>query len=172
MKIIEAMKKQKELMVKAEDLRKKIGTYCADNSHETATYGAEQKTKIKEWLQGHSDVLKEILKLRIAIQRTNLQTDVTIELGGKQVTKCIAEWIHRRKELAGLELQSWQVLTDRNLKEGAIKSSTGEITQVTIRRYYDPSERDQSVELFRTEPGVIDRTLEVTNAITEVLEGA
>lgn len=170
MKIIEAMKKQKELLVKADDLRKKIALYCADHSHETALYGAEQKTKIKEWLQGHSDVLKEILKLRIAIQRTNLATNVEIELGGKQVTKCIAEWIHRRKELAGLELNAWAGLTDRGLREGVIKTSTGENMEVKLRRYYDPSERDAAVELYRTEPGVIDRTLETVNAITNLVE--
>lgn len=171
MKIIEAMKKIKELQIKAEDLRKKVGTYCADQSHETAVYGDQQKTKIKEWLQGHGDVIKEILKLRISIQRTNLATDVTIELGGKQVTKSIAEWIHRRKELAKSEELAWGSLTDRNLREGTIATSTGEKQEIKIRRYYDPSERDANIDLYRTEPGIIDRTLEVTNAITDINEG-
>lgn len=170
MMIIEGMKKIKELQIKAEDLRKKIGTYCADQSHETPTYGTEQKAKINEWLQGHSDVTKEILKLRINIQRTNLATSVDIELGGKIVTKSIAEWIHRRKDLSGLELSAWGQLGDRGLKEGTIKSSTGELQEVKIRRYYDPSDRDKNIELYRTEPGVIDRTLEVVNAITKLLE--
>ena len=42
-KIIEAMKKIKALQVKAEDLRKKVATYCADQSHETAVYGDRQR---------------------------------------------------------------------------------------------------------------------------------
>lgn len=170
MKLIEAMKKIKDLQIKAEDLRKKCATFCADLSHETATYGAEQKTKIKEWLQGHSDLMKEILKLRIAIQKTNLVTNVTIELGGKQVTKSIAEWIHRRKDLAGLEKSIWDSLTDRGLREGVGTTSTGEKMDVKIRRYYDPSEKDNNVELFRSEPSTIDRTLEVINAVTDLIE--
>jgi hypothetical protein len=44
------------------------------------------------WIQAHGDIMKEILKLQIAIQKTNLLTPVTIEIGGKQVTKSIAFW--------------------------------------------------------------------------------
>lgn len=168
MKIIEAMKKIKELQIKAEDLRRKVHTYCADQSHETPVYGEIQKTKIKEWIQGHGDVIKEILDLRVSIQRTNISTPVTIELGGKSVTKSISEWIHRRRDLASFDLSIWQGIGDRGLKEGTILSSTGEKMEVRIRRYYDPSERDNAIELYRTEPGVIDRTLEVINAVTDI----
>lgn len=170
MKIIEAMKKIKDLKIKAEDYRKKVMTYCADLSYETPLYGAEQKTKIKEWLQGHGDIIKEILKLRIQIQKTNLATSVTIELGGVQVTKTIAEWIHRRKDLAELERTIYSSLTDRGLREGTIISSTQEKIEARIRRYFDPSERDTSIELYRGEPSKIDSTLEVINAVTDLLE--
>lgn len=169
MKLIEAMKKIKDLRIKADDLRKKVGTYCADQSHETPVYD-NQKAKVKEWTQGYSDILKEILSLRVAIQKTNLQTDVTMELGGKQVTKTIAEWIHRRRDLADLERSIWANIGDRGLREGTIQTSTGEKTEVKIRRYYDPEERDKNVELFRSEPSVIDSTLEVINAVTDLVE--
>ena len=106
----------------------------------------------------------------MAIQKTNLATDVTIELGGKQVTKTIAEWIHRRRDLANLEQSIWANISDRGLKEGTIATSTGEKTEVKIRRYYDPEERDNKVSLFREEPSIIDRTLEVTNAVTDLVE--
>ena len=172
MKLIEALKKIKELEKKADDLKGKVHTYCADQSHETAVYGKDQAEKIKEWIQGHGDVLREILKLRIGIQRTNLETSVTIELGGKQVTKSIAEWIHRRRDLAAKAYAVWAGIGDRGLREGVIKSSTGESMEVKIRRYYDPAERDLRMEEFRSEPSVIDRTLEVTNAVTELIDEA
>lgn len=170
MKIIEAMKKIKELAIKADDLKKKVSVYCADQSHETPVYGAEQPNKIKGWVQSHGDILKEILKLRVDIQRTNLKTFVTIELGGRQVSKSIAEWIHRRRDLAASEQALWAGIGDRNLREGVIQTSTGEKMDVKIRRYYDPSERDRAIELYRSEPSVIDRTLEVTNAVTDISE--
>lgn len=170
MKIIEAMKQIKDLQIKAEDLRKKISNYCSDQSHETPMYGKDQAAKIKEWLQSHGDILKQILKLRVGIQRTNIETPVTIELGGVQVTKSIAEWIHRRRDLAALEQSSWSGIGDRNLREGSIKTSTGENMEVRIRRYYDPGERDTKIELYRSEPAKVDSTLEVINAITDIRE--
>jgi hypothetical protein len=170
MKLIEAMKLIKELQVKADDLRKKVGQYCADLDYETPLY-PDQKRQVSEWIQSHSDITKKILELRTSIQKTNLATTVAIELGGKTVTKTIAEWIHRRRDLAKSELEMWSKLTDRNLKEGAIPSTMagGEAKAVKIRRYFDPLERDKAIELYRTEPGIIDRTLEVINAITSVI---
>lgn len=172
MKLIEAMKLIKELQVKADDLRGKVKQYAADLDFETPMY-PDQKRQIKEWIQSHSDILKEILKLRTNIQKTNLKTKVDMQLNGKTVTKTIAEWIHRRRDLATSELAMWQGLTDKGLKEGQFLPATSpgvQPTPVKIRRYYDPTERDTKIELFRSEPGIIDRTLEVVNATTEVVE--
>ena len=170
MKLIQAMKKLKDLNAKAEDLREKVSIFCADVTIENPTY-PDQRRQISEWMQGHSDILKEILHLRVAIQRTNIATDVTIEIGGKHVTKTIAEWIHRRRDLAKLELAMWQQLTDRNLKEQNIQTAPGAaVTEVRIRRYYDPADRDGKLELYRSEPSVIDGTLEVVNATTDLQE--
>lgn len=168
MKIIEAMKKIKDLQKKADDLRTKVKQHCADLDFETAVY-PDQKGQVQSWLQSHSDVVKEILALRFAIQKTNIATPVTIELGGVQVTKTIAEWIHRRRDLASLEMDVWRGLTDRNLKEGAIQQTSGQTRDVKIRRYYDPAERDKKVDLYRSEPSIIDATLEVVNAVTELV---
>jgi len=170
MKIIEGMKKIKNLTEKAADLRGKISTFCADLTMETPTY-PDQRKQVSEWLQAHGDVLKEILKLRVAIQRTNLATPVTIELDGKQVTKPIAEWIHRRRDLAKLELDAWIKLGDRGLKEQNIQTSPGGVvTEVRIRRYFDPLERDQKQGLYRSEPSTVDAALEIVNATTELME--
>ena len=110
MKIIQAMKQLKDLSVKATDLRNKISQHSADLTFETPVY-PDQRRQVSEWLQAHGDVLKEILRFRIAIQRTNLATQVSIELGGKTVTKCIAEWVHRRRDLSKLDMEAFQKLT-------------------------------------------------------------
>ena len=169
MKLIEAMKKIKDLTVKATDLQAKVAAHCANLDIETPLY-ADPKSQVAEWIQAHHDILKEILALRVGIQRTNLQTSVTIELGGKQVTKSIAEWIHRRRDLAGLEMGMWSKLGDRGLREGTITQSTGaEPRAVKIVRHFDPKQRDAAVDLYRSEPSKIDGTLEVVNAVTEVV---
>ena len=169
MKIIEAMKQIKDLQRKAEDLRQKIGNHSADLDYETPLY-ENQKLQVAEWLQAHSDIMKEILRLRFAIQRTNIVTEVTITLAGKDVTKSIAEWIHRRRDLASFEQAAWAKLTDRGLREGTITQSTGQLKEVKIRRYFDPLTRDQKLDEFRSEPHQIDATLEVVNAITDLIE--
>lgn len=170
MKLIQAMKQIKDLQLKADDLKKKIATHCVDLDFETPLYGADQKSQVDKWLQSVGDLYKEILRLRIAIQKTNLATMVTIELGGKQVEKNVAEWIHRRRDLANSEMELWKQLTDRSLKEGMTKTTAGEVKEVKIRRYYDPTERDTKIELFRSEPSIVDATLEVVNATTDLME--
>jgi hypothetical protein len=169
MKLIQAMKQIKDLQIKADDLKKKAATYCAIQNVETPLYGTEQSAKIKEWIQGYSDIVKEILRLRVAIQRTNLNTNVTIELGGIQVTKSIAEWIHRRRDLAKMEQDVWLALTDRGLKEGLMLNSQQEKVEVKIVRFYDAAERDRKSELYRSEPSIIDSTLETVNAVTDLI---
>lgn len=170
MKIIEALKGIKDLHRKADDLVEKIKEHSADLDCETPKY-PDQKRQVAEWVQSHSDILKEILRLKIALLRTNLATNVTIELGGKHVTKSIAEWIERRRSLAALEMKAWNSLTDKNLKEGYENRLTPNSPASLIKRrlYFDPVERDEKREMFREEPAKIDGTLEVANAVTDLI---
>jgi hypothetical protein len=170
MKIIEALKQIKDLQRKAEDLRKKVRDNCAISSVETPVYGEKQRDTVSGWIQAHSDILKEILRLRTAIQKTNLATEVTIELNGKTVTKTIAEWIHRRRDLAATEFQMWNMLTDKNIKEGIAQAPSGAEMKVEIVRFYDPEERDNKKEAFSSEPTTVDARLEIINAVTDVIE--
>jgi hypothetical protein len=170
-KIIEALKKIKQNKEKVEDLQEKIGSVCANLSFETPLYGSETGTKIKEWLQSCQDLSQENVRLLVAISRTNLVTPVTIELGGKRVTKTIAEWIWRRREYARLDLSTFAKLTDRGLKEGASNTSTGVPMEIKIVRHYDPQTRDAAMAIYQAEPHEIDSTLEVINATTDLIEG-
>ena len=169
MKLIEGLKGLKLLEKKTEDLCSLVSTHCARSSLESDRYPAQAK-KIESWIQSHSDTLKEILRLRIAIQRTNLMTDVTIELGGKNVIKTLAEWIHRRRDLAAKELKMWNSLTDRGIKEGLGNGPSGDPMEFKIVRFYNPEERDNKRELYQSEPMLIDGRLEVVNAVTDLIE--
>jgi hypothetical protein len=172
MKLIEALKQIKDLQRKAEDLRVKVQEHCAITSMETPTYGTaeEQRKKVAGWIQAHSDILKEVLRLRVAIQDTNLRTDVTIELNGKGVTKSIAAWIHRRRDLAHDEFSMWSLLTDKKIQEGVVQSPSGHPMEIKVVRFYDPEHRDNMRDLFSSEPSTIDAKLEIVNAITDLLE--
>ena len=168
MKIIEAMKEIKRLEEKVLDLGGKLGVHCVDLDYENPIY-PNQREKIKEWLQSCHDSIKESQRLKIAIQKTNLDTIVSIELGDKKVEHSITEWILRRRIYANMEQVVWRALTTRGLKEGQFKNTAGEIFQTKIRLYFDPVERDKKIEEYRSEPNIIDRTLEVVNATTELV---
>lgn len=169
MKIIEAMKRVKLNEEKIVDLQAKIKQYCVHLNIEKPAY-KDQHARVKEWLQSCTDLTQENVRLLCAIQRTNLETPVTIELGGKSVTKTIAEWVWRRRKYAEIDRQTWSGLSDRGLKEGISQSPTGGQVEMTLVRYFDPVERDNRVLMYREEPGLIDSTLEVVNATTDLLE--
>jgi hypothetical protein len=169
MKIIEALKQGKDLLRKASDIRDKVAKYSAHLNVETPMY-TDQTRQVNEWIQSHTDILKEVLRLRVAIQRTNMLTQVTIELNGQQVTKSIAEWIHRRRELATLERACWAGLTDKGLREGFATDSQNEKREVKIVRCYNPAVRDTQIELLTSEPSIIDSRLEVVNAVSDLIE--
>ena len=52
----------------------------------------------------------------------------------------------------------------------AIGQLTGEKIEVKIVRCYDPTTRDTKIELYRSEPVLIDSQLEITNAVTDLIE--
>jgi len=169
MKIIEGLKQIKDLQRKADDLRTLVSNHCAISSFDTPMY-PDQKKKVREWIQAYSDILREISRIRTAVQRTNLNTQVSIELGGKTITKSITEWIYRRRDLATLELHIWKALTDRGIREGQVKGPTGDPIDMKIIRYFDPEERDNKIDLYSSEPITIDSKLEIVNAITDLIE--
>lgn len=170
MKIIEAMKRVKQNKEKVADLRGKLGSICANLAHETKVYGQETGNKVKEWLQACDDISQENVRLLCAIQKTNLTTNVTIELNGKQVTKSIAEWVWRRREYAKEDLNTWSVLGDRGIKEGVAQTTTGAPFELKLERHYDPVKRDEMVAMYRAEPHLVDAALEVINATTDLVE--
>jgi hypothetical protein len=169
MKLIEALKKIKDLQRKADDIRELVKQHCAISTLETPTF-ENQYEKVNGWIQSHSDLLKEILRLRVCIQRTNLDTQVTIEFENGKATKSIAEWIHRRRDLAGEELKMWAGLSDRGIREGDTQGPGGTIVNIKIVRYYDPDRTFEMRSSLKSEPMTIDSTLEVTNAVTDLIE--
>jgi len=177
MKIIEAMGKIKANKEKIADLQGKIAKNSAHLSYETPEYGtaAEVSKKLEEWAQSCEYTAQENIRLLMAISRTNLATDVTIEIGGQEVTKKIAAWVLRRGNkttpgYAATDLKTWSSMTDRGLKEGNINSSTGIPTEVKLVRNYNPVRRDKKTAEYQSEPHQINARLEVVNAETDLIE--
>lgn len=169
MKIIQAMKQVKANKEKITELSQRIQRNSAHLSIESPLY-EDQADKIKEWTQTCLDVSRDNVELLVRIAKTNMATPVTIELGGKQITKSISEWVWRRREYAALDLGIWSVQSDRNLKEGQVQTSPGVMSEIKLVRYYDPAKRDEAMDNLRREPHLIDGMLEVVNAVTDLVE--
>jgi len=170
MKIIEGLKKVKELEKKINDLIAKVELASADTELDTPLY-PDQKAKVAEWMQAIHDLLLEIERLKYRIQKTNVLTEVTIELGNKQITKSISQWILRRQSFAEKEKYAWSRLTDRGLQTQATRSSnTSEPKYYKVRIYFDPQERDKMMSVYSSERSIIDGKLEIVNATTDLLE--
>lgn len=171
MKIIEALKGVKVLRKKQSDLIKKIAQNCALMSFNDPPYGETQAKMVAGWVQGIEGLSKQILAMSIQLQKTNLNTLVTIELEGVAVEKTIAEWILRRRYLAQADLQAWNTLTDRGLQDKVLPG-TGEAKdqRATVVRFFDPAIRDAKVVALAEEPAIIDAKLEVVNATTDLLD--
>jgi len=169
MKLIEALKEKKDIQRKLEDLRKKITQYSVDYDYETSIY-TNQKDVVSGWIQAHTDLVRRIEYLALAIQETNAKTLVPIKLGENTVLKSIAAWILRRKSLAAMEATAWTALTDRGMKDGQIKTTSGEMKDAKVRRYFEQATKDLNLAILQEEPHLIDSRLEVINAVTDLIE--
>ena len=171
MKIIQGLKKIKELQKRISDLQKRIRENCADMETDEPVY-ADQRSQIDGWIQAIHDSVKEIMRLRCAIQLTNLKTIVTININDLEVGHTISEWIHRRRDLAGIEEDTWSCLSDKGLTPKAMNDTAdpNNVKVIKVRRYYSPEVRDKNIDMFKSEPQLIDATLEVVNAETDLIE--
>lgn len=170
MKLIEAMKRVKANKEKIADLQERIGQVAAHLSIESPLYGVDTPSKINEWIQSCNDLTQENVRLLVAVARTNLATAVPIQLGGKLVTKSIAEWVWRRREYAAVDLATWSKLNDRGLNDRQLSTSTGVPLEIKVVRNYDPDRRDEKISEFKMEPHEIDAALEVVNAVTDLVD--
>lgn len=168
MKIIEAMKRIKHLKTKVEDLVNKVRAHCALTADIAPTY-EDQKAQVAEWVQSARDTIEEIARLRMAITRTNDRVLVPIKIGEKEVSKPIAYWILRRRELAQMEKAVYGSLTDRGLKPVVYEDDEKRPQLHQIVRFFDVKARDTRLDQLREEPSLIDAALEMVNATTDIV---
>lgn len=169
MKIIEALKKTKDYARKLDDLKEKIAKHSADMDFENPVY-PDQRAQVQSWVQASVDLVREIGRLKYCIAKTNISTQVTIQIGEVSVTKTISEWIERRKNLVALENSIYRSLTNKNLKDVNISTSNGVPQLSRVRLYFDPKEKDQKMWILGEEPSLIDARLEIVNAVTDLIE--
>ena len=169
MKIIEALKQIKMIDTKLQKIAKDIGNNSARLDNQTSPY-ADPVKQVASWVQSARDLIRDKEMLTHRVHVTNVNTTLSIEIGGRTITKTLDQWLTRRRH----GIQSTQTilsqLTDRGLKEVAEKNAAGEINVVKIVRHYIAEERDKELAILLEEPYLIDSALEIANATVELVE--
>lgn len=173
MKIIEAMRQSKDNLVKISDLQKKIAQNSANLDASPTEYGDGTKAQVASWVQSCIDLTQANVHLGVAIQRTNLATSVTLSIGGNDVTKTIAEWVLRRRIYASIDQTTWSTLTNKNLQPMNYHVDVDGQKQIKVSNVvlnYSPTDRDNAIAMYRSEPSLINSALEIVNATTDLIE--
>lgn len=169
MKLIEALKRIKANEAKISDLIEKIGKHSALKEIETPPY-PRQHQQVSSWLQSVRDVSLENEALLSKVHRTNLETIVAININGMVIEKSISAWLYRRTKGLASETAAYRNLTDRGIREDAVRNEKGEITIIKIIRFFDPAHKDQKLMQLPEEQLAIDAALEITNATVDLIE--
>jgi len=115
MKIIEALKNLKTIQKRMEKNCQDISQYCAYVSTETPAFETEDKQRehVKSLVQANLDLEKEYLRLKKAIELTNL--NVTVTIGTRTLT--ITELMSIRRVMEKFHKATYQALNanDRRL---------------------------------------------------------
>jgi len=178
LKIIECMREIKSTKKKIDDTLKLLSEAGADLEHHKPKYGTpeEQTAQVVSWLDRVRSLTDRISELRLALSRTNNSVPVTIVIDEKPITKTISEWIYRRQELAMYDLQAWKIVgaKERTLRPEQVQELDANKNPVmvlkNVRRFYNVREREHQMEVFSSEPSVIDGALEVANATTDIVD--
>lgn len=170
MKIIEALKKIKLNQKKIEQTTLLMNKYSAKMEDEKFPYDKEPIQQLKDWKQSIMSLLKDNEELLIRIFKTNLNTQVTIELpDGKSVSKSISAWMIERDKTTPLVARMASSYTDNGLKPRTVEED-GKLKVVQVQLAYEPEKVDQLRSDLLEVPSIIDSTLEIVNATTDLLE--
>ena len=173
MKIIEALKELPLIDKKLEKNRQSLAEYAS--SVDGGTTGntlkfptkEEQTAEVAALIQSSQDLVSRKAKLRRALAITNAKVKVSI---GGLPEKSIIEWIEYRQKGAEALRACYSSLSD-NAAASKLNTFKFDGTQgVRIQRHYDEAVRNKLLEGVFDLPTKIDSTLELINAITDLIE--
>ncbi len=170
MKIIEAMKQIKINERKINQNREEITRYSSAINTEKPLFANEnqQREAVKELLQANTDLVKRNMKLKKAIEKTNLEVKVTIE--GTEWS--LSEFLMLNRKYAKMMMDTYAAQNDsagemRLRTVGSMKDSEGKTPHVV--RFYDEKKKNEGRKEWMDLADSITTRLEVINATTELI---
>lgn len=168
MKIIEGMKKLRLLEKKIEQNCERIRTYASACSTDKLPYDTEdrQRKEVQSLIQSSKDMMEEYLRLKAAIDHTNLT--VTVSLQGEERT--IHEWLWIKRKLGNMMHRTYSSLTEDIGRSRVHDAPTIGDERPQVIRLYDEEDKVKALDKWQSIVHEIDPRLEVINATTEIME--
>lgn len=167
MKIIEALKKIKLNEKKIEQVTLLMNKFSAKMENENFPYDKEPIQQMQDWKQSIMSLLRDNEDLLLRIFKTNLNTQVSIELPSGTVTKSISAWMIERDRSTKLVSRMSQTYTDNGLKPKTVEED-GVLKVIQVELAYNPESVDKLRADLLEVPSLIDSALEIVNATTEL----
>jgi predicted ribosome quality control (RQC) complex YloA/Tae2 family protein len=171
MKLIEALKNLKTIQKRIEKNCGMIGEYAAYVSVETPAFETEdkQRQEVASLVQSNLDLIKEFLRLKTAIEFTNLNTKVTI--GSREHS--ISELITIRRTSGAFVPATYGALNNRvamQKLQNVYKTAGGvnPTEPAKLIPLYSEADKNKALAAWDEFFSAIDGKLEVVNAETEL----
>lgn len=171
MKLIEALKNLKTIEKRVEKNCAQITEYCAYVSVETPHFETQEKQtqEVASLIQANRDLTTEYLRLKSAIEVTNLNTSVTI---GER-THSVSELVTIRRVCGKFVANTLNALTPRiattRLQQAFNRPGGINITEPPkVIAAYREEDKNKALREWEEFTSSIDGRLEVVNAETEL----
>lgn len=166
MKIIEALKELPVLEKRIARNNEQIKEYAGLPSWETSPFGGAglQTDKVQSLVQSNLDLIDRHSKLTLALAITN--TQVKVDIGGE--VKTITEWIAFRRKTYALMKSTFDSLDVSAAIERAGRPKVELTEGVKVERMFSEENKLKSLERIRAIRDLVDGTLEVVNATTDL----
>ena len=173
MMIIEGLKELKLIESKMKKNNEQIEKYSSILDNERPQFESEshQMQEVKNLVQSNKDLQERYLRLKAAIDRTNLSTKVKIDGQTKEYT--IYELIIIKRKLGDLIKQTYTSMNTKqaNGRLSITRSSLGgPSNSAKVVQLYDERVKNEALDAHENFMSVIDRRLEVVNAVTAIIE--
>lgn len=168
MKLIEALKQIKIIDKRLNHNSARITELASKVSLEMPVYGTveAQKNEINSLIQSSNDLCKEYLNLKKRIDRTNLQTIVTI---GKD-SYVLADLLTIRRGLSAKMKDTYSALNDRTAQQRMANYRAFDGKTPTVERMYDEHTKVNGFKHWMELEDEIEVRLEVINATTDLVD--
>jgi len=168
MKIIEALKRLGVIEKRIAHNNAEITKYASKLNTEMPVFEsvAEQKKQVAQRVQANADLAEEYLRLKKAIDFTNLMT--TVELNGKLYS--IADLLFIKRKVASMHMDTYKALNDSaaRLRERTVGSVDNK--RPVVELMYSEEQKNTKLREWMDLYDIIDARLEVINATTELME--